>query len=184
MAELKVLEKKRRDLEKLVSARNVQGDALRDRVITAEADKTKAEAAMQKAVEADDMISYAAAKEDRDAAQDLINFCQERIAAIEVPYDPAVCNAAVAAVEKEYAEIVHNGNVKLARLIDEILATCEEMLAARDARKGFSSWVNNDLLRQEPRIENNFELQEISMLQSAMKTKRDNADFYKDGKRK
>ena len=184
MAELKVLEKKRRELQKLVDARKGQEDALRDRAQKAAEAKANAEAEMQKAAESDDMIEYKAAKDRRDAAQDLMDFCKWRLAAIDTPYDPVVCNAAVAAVEKEYAEIVHNGNVQLARHIDEIMTICDDLISALDSRKGFCAWVRCDLLRETPGLEKVGELQEIMQLRNVVKAKQDHSLHYKDGKRK
>ena len=183
MAELRVLEKKKRELEKLVNARKEQENALRERIRKAEGAKADAEAAMQKAAETDDMMEYKAAKDNRDAAQDLIDFCGGRLSAIDVPFDPAVCSAAINAVEKEYRETEHAANVKLAGLIDDLAKVCDDLLSALDSRKGFCAWVKNDLLREKPGLEMVGELQEIRQFKNVLKAKQDNSLFYKDGKR-
>lgn len=147
MTEQKILEKKKRELEKMVSARQEKENALRDKIQKAEGQKAGAEANMQKAAEADDMMEYKKAKDERDGAIDLIEFCKERLSAIDTPFDASACNAAVAAVKKEFDEIRENAMRELARLFDKSEALCGELIDACDRKRDFCSWVDNDLLR-------------------------------------
>ena len=183
MAELKVLEKKKKELDKMVNARRDQENALRDRIRKAEEVKANAETSMREAAVADDMIQYKAAKENRESAQDLSDFCRGRLSALDVPFDADICNAAINAVEKEYKEIEHDANVKLAGLLDAMLETCENLLSARDQKNGFRNWVKKDLLREQRGLELSGELQEIQQFKSVLKARRDFSLFYKDGKR-
>ena len=147
MIEQKILEKKKRELEKLVSARQETENALRGKIQKAEGQKAAAEANMQKAAEADDMMEYKKAKDDRDSAQDMIEFCKGRLKALDKPYDAGVCKEAVEAVKKEYDAIYENGMQDLKELLGKAWDLCGYMISACDAKRAFREWVEEDLLR-------------------------------------
>jgi hypothetical protein len=169
MTEQKILEKKKRELEKMVSARQEKENALRDKIQRAEGQRASAEANMQTAAEADNMMEYKKAKDDRDSAQDLIEFCNGRLNALDHPYDAGVCKEAVEAVKKEYDAIYKSGMQDLKGLLGKVWDLCGDMISACDAKRAFCEWVEKGLLR----IDNSgvfvaTELPEIRQLQGAV----------------
>lgn len=147
MTEQKILEKKKRELEKLVSARKAQENALQERIQNAEEAKAAAEAVMEKAAEADNMTAYINAKNDRDGAQDMIEFCKDRLAAIDTPYDVDVCNAAMAAVKGEFSELQKNAMQEMAQLFEKASSVAGALIDAHSRKRDFCAWVLKDLLR-------------------------------------
>ena len=181
MTEQKILEKKKRELEKLVSARQEKENALRGKIQKAEEQKASAEANMQTAAEADDMMEYKKAKDDRDSAQDLIEFCQGRLKAIDTPYDADTCRSAVEAVQKEYNTIRADIMRDLAKMFEKCEDLCTDLIDACDGRRAFSSWVEHDLLRKSDNNLPLIELAEIRQLKNNLHARLET--LFKDVKR-
>ena len=173
MTEQKILEKKKRELEKMVSARQEKENALRDKIQRAEGEKASAEANMQTAAEADDMMEYKKAKDARDSAQDLIEFCKGRLKAIDTPYDANVCSAALEAVQKEYDAIRDSIMRDLAKMFDKCADLCVDLIEACDGRRAFCSWVESALLRKPDNNLPVVELVEIRQLKNALQMRID-----------
>ena len=128
---------------------------------------------MQTAAEADDMMEYKKAKDDRDSAQDLIEFCKGRLKALDQPYDANACSAALEAVQKEYDAIHSSIMQDLAKMFEKCAGLCGDLIEACDGRRAFRSWVESDLLRKPDNNLPVMELVEIRRLKNDLQMRLD-----------